>query len=101
MMSSDEQQRARTSRAELDELTVDSILEQAIRALVANDTQQLADLLDATERIEAPRHEQQRSAIESKRNTLAAVLIGTERNLRLLRRTRSSGQAEIYGRIRF
>ena len=83
------------------ELTVNSVLERTIGALAANDAQQLASLLDDASRVEAPRREQQGQTMISNRSLLAALLNGTERNLRLLRRNRSSVRMETYGRMQF
>jgi hypothetical protein len=85
--------------ASKDGLTLNSLLEEAIRALTANDAKRLLCLVALADGIELPPLEQQRQIALSRSRLLGELLKETARNLRLLRRTNGVDQREIYKRI--
>ncbi|HEX3472922.1 MAG TPA: hypothetical protein VHT28_17215 [Silvibacterium sp.] len=68
------------------ELTMNSLLEQVIGGLAMNDAPRLRNLLQMTDKVEAPKQEAQLLQAISRKHLLAAVLNETARNLRLLER---------------
>ena len=89
--------------ADEDELTMNSLLEEAIRGLAANDAARLRYLLSMTEKVKPPRQEQQLLQAVFQKRLLGALLNETARNLRLLQRVQAqaaTGQPlESYGRL--
>ena len=75
--------------ADEDELTMSSLLEQAIWGLTVNDAARLRDLLRMLDKVEAPKQEQQLLQAISRKQLLAALLNETARNLRLLQRVQA------------
>lgn len=72
-------------------LTIDSLLQQVIDALTANDAARLADLQRTIGRVDTSQWRDQWLRAASRRHLLAAVLNETAGNLRLLQRATGRG----------